>query len=371
MREAGINKINGKWKTASELQVGDELITIDGKTATITKLTPVHSEIPIPVYNLEALPFNDFVVAGNVVVHNSNQLDYKNLINEVDLTKLIPEEISKLNLALRLLNKKELTDFEKKTLITAHRYGKRGADGKYPLCDILTKRRILGQAFNEENSLMLIECGAAGEGNPIIYNQKVGEKTISFLIDSEGLITNIKNFPKGMAIEQILTEIRNLKKGLSPKEINEVNQAILDAYGEGLKNIAISQTRSVSDRKFAIEVLKELGVDPSNLFLPRTLTNEEFTEIKNAFRVWDSKKGLSTEITNIVRKYNLDAYKNLNGHWVFQIKGNSKYAVTQSGTPGDVRAGSNFASQFKKFLLEAAWKDQKNLERILLGIPSL
>ena len=65
--------VTGKWISASELKVGDKLTTIDGKTATITKLTPVHSEIPIPVYNLEALPFNDFVVAGGVVVHNSNK----------------------------------------------------------------------------------------------------------------------------------------------------------------------------------------------------------------------------------------------------------------------------------------------------------
>jgi hypothetical protein len=67
----GKKNINGIWKTAKNLQVGDFLITDNGKKAKITSVKSVDEDVE--VYNLEALPFNDFIVNGNIVVHNSNQ----------------------------------------------------------------------------------------------------------------------------------------------------------------------------------------------------------------------------------------------------------------------------------------------------------
>jgi hypothetical protein len=66
------NNINGIWKTAKELQIGDELITDDKKKARITSVKNINSDVE--VYNLEAEKFNDFIVNGNVVVHNSNPI---------------------------------------------------------------------------------------------------------------------------------------------------------------------------------------------------------------------------------------------------------------------------------------------------------
>ena len=68
--------INGSWVSASDLKVGDELTTIDGKKVRITSIEDVETKEPFPVYNLEAEVYHDFVVDGGdglgVVVHNSN-----------------------------------------------------------------------------------------------------------------------------------------------------------------------------------------------------------------------------------------------------------------------------------------------------------
>jgi hypothetical protein len=71
--------INGTWIPASDLKVGDELTTIDGKKVRITNINDVETKEPFPVYNLEAGKYHDFVVDGGdgvgVVVHNSNSLE--------------------------------------------------------------------------------------------------------------------------------------------------------------------------------------------------------------------------------------------------------------------------------------------------------
>jgi hypothetical protein len=73
--------IKGKWISANQLQIGDNLTTIDGKKVRITNITGVETKEPFPVYNLEAGEYPDFVVCGEnncsnnsfgVVVHNSN-----------------------------------------------------------------------------------------------------------------------------------------------------------------------------------------------------------------------------------------------------------------------------------------------------------
>lgn len=65
--------VDGVWVPAKELSVGDFLLTSDAKKAVITKITEVVLDEPISVYNLEATPFNDYVMEGGVVVHNSNK----------------------------------------------------------------------------------------------------------------------------------------------------------------------------------------------------------------------------------------------------------------------------------------------------------
>ena len=66
--------IDGKWIPASSLEVGDELVSVDGKKIKITSIKDVFLENPVLVYNLEAGVFHDFVVGEeNVVVHNSEK----------------------------------------------------------------------------------------------------------------------------------------------------------------------------------------------------------------------------------------------------------------------------------------------------------
>jgi hypothetical protein len=75
--------IDGEWVSASELQVGDLMQTIDGRQVRITNITGVEvsEEESFSVYNLEAGIYHNFVVCGDdvcdedsvgVVVKNSN-----------------------------------------------------------------------------------------------------------------------------------------------------------------------------------------------------------------------------------------------------------------------------------------------------------
>ncbi|MDD5193855.1 MAG: polymorphic toxin-type HINT domain-containing protein [Candidatus Nanoarchaeia archaeon] len=64
--------INGKWIPASQLHVGDLLTTAEGKTSKIMSIKKIVSTEAIPVYNLEADIYHNFIVNGDVVVHNSN-----------------------------------------------------------------------------------------------------------------------------------------------------------------------------------------------------------------------------------------------------------------------------------------------------------
>ena len=67
--------LDGKWVKASELKVGDELFTINGKKAEITNITKVKTKEPFLVYNLEAGELENFVLADGIIVHNSNRLE--------------------------------------------------------------------------------------------------------------------------------------------------------------------------------------------------------------------------------------------------------------------------------------------------------
>lgn len=69
--------VEGNWISANQLRVGDELTTVEGKKVRIINLEDVETRNPFLVYNLEAKPFNDFVVESGddlgVIVHNSNR----------------------------------------------------------------------------------------------------------------------------------------------------------------------------------------------------------------------------------------------------------------------------------------------------------
>ncbi len=63
---------NGEYSSTNELKVGDYLKTVNGKKARITKITDVVSNEVFNVYNLDTKKYDDFILPGGVVVHNSN-----------------------------------------------------------------------------------------------------------------------------------------------------------------------------------------------------------------------------------------------------------------------------------------------------------
>jgi hypothetical protein len=113
--------INGEWIPAKDLQVGDELTTIDGKRVRITSIQDIETKEPFPVYNLEAGKYSNFVVDGDgygglegVVVHNSGIMPFskavmiksysegrliKNLKSPSQLGDLNANEISEIQVA--------------------------------------------------------------------------------------------------------------------------------------------------------------------------------------------------------------------------------------------------------------------------------
>jgi hypothetical protein len=65
--------VNSQWIAASELKVGDKLVTSDGKTATIKRIT-WHPE-EVSVFNLEDEFYHNYIVTGDeLIVHNSNPI---------------------------------------------------------------------------------------------------------------------------------------------------------------------------------------------------------------------------------------------------------------------------------------------------------
>jgi len=67
--------VDGVWVQASDLQVGDELMTSSGQKVRITSIEDVSS--PTEVYNLDSSETDDFVVGEeNIVVHNSEEPVY-------------------------------------------------------------------------------------------------------------------------------------------------------------------------------------------------------------------------------------------------------------------------------------------------------
>ena len=79
--------INGKLIKASELKVGDELTTVDGKVARITKITDVKLDEPVLVYNININYPNNYFADG-ILVHN------KDLFRRVDVSEINPSQIS-------------------------------------------------------------------------------------------------------------------------------------------------------------------------------------------------------------------------------------------------------------------------------------
>ncbi len=70
--------INGSWVKASELKVGDELFTVNGKKARIISIKDVNVSEGVDVYNLEVKGYENFIVDG-IVVHNSNKPSFSSV----------------------------------------------------------------------------------------------------------------------------------------------------------------------------------------------------------------------------------------------------------------------------------------------------
>ncbi len=98
---------NNNWISASELKVGDELITADGKKARITGIEDVVSDKPFLVYNLEDKLYHNYVLEDGLIVHNSNTRNLASLLLKYHI-KNYPEIEQKIREAAENIPKSDL-----------------------------------------------------------------------------------------------------------------------------------------------------------------------------------------------------------------------------------------------------------------------
>ena len=60
-----ISIVSAEWIPAKNLNVGNKLLTENGKTATITGIKQIIPDNPFLVYNLEAGIYHNFISEGN------------------------------------------------------------------------------------------------------------------------------------------------------------------------------------------------------------------------------------------------------------------------------------------------------------------
>ena len=116
--------VNNKWIPAKQLQVGDILKTIDGKTARITGIKDIVSDEVFPVYNLEASPYNDFVVEDGLIVHNSMHPYYFEYttpqgISFVSLSGSVSDTVVEFSLSPAVMDKIKIIEAQRRTLLSA------------------------------------------------------------------------------------------------------------------------------------------------------------------------------------------------------------------------------------------------------------
>ncbi|MDD5193973.1 MAG: polymorphic toxin-type HINT domain-containing protein, partial [Candidatus Nanoarchaeia archaeon] len=359
--------VDGNWIPAKELSVGDELNTLSGEDVVITKITKIAPLNSVEVYNLEAGVYHNFVVEDNLIVHNSN-VPVELQIDSVDLNFLSSEEISKLDLASVLLDSRTLSEYQKKAVIAAHRYGTRGADGYYSYGDVKMKIKILKKAFScKQDYKELIAKGVAGSDRPVIHKMGDGNNVVSVFEDTQRQFFDVTKYPQGMTFEQFQSEFNALTSGLTPSEITQTRMDILNAYGDGLWSAAL-ESPLIRDRALAIQVLRVLGEDVDSLFQPRTLSYDQFKDtIWSKFIQW--KGGNDASMQDIIRKYpELRIYQLKNKHWRIELIENPDLGVNIGCSPSDTNAGKRNATQLRQ-KLEQFWKSQTNRLRIQLGMP--
>ena len=64
--------VNGSWKSADSLKVGDSLLDVNGRNVKVVKIKPVLGE-KHTVYNLRLLGRQHNYFAEGVLVHNKNK----------------------------------------------------------------------------------------------------------------------------------------------------------------------------------------------------------------------------------------------------------------------------------------------------------
>ena len=85
------------WVSAEDLKIGDEVLTSEGKRATIEAVRPIHYETPQTTYNFEVENFHTYYVGNGVLVHNRNcsgkQKRLKEISQDPKVSRTIRNEI--------------------------------------------------------------------------------------------------------------------------------------------------------------------------------------------------------------------------------------------------------------------------------------
>ena len=179
--------VNGEWVTASDLQVGDELITSSGEKVKIISIKDVSS--PTEVYNLDSSETDDFVVGvDNIVVHNSDMplglTDAERAMIEAGVEPAEVREARKAkNIEEYQRAKEENPDLKAYTIRPEPVYNP-PMEG-VPRGDVLNQPTILDNVFNPQTGKILDSCtGKPANGEYYVLILENGDAYISKSYDA-------------------------------------------------------------------------------------------------------------------------------------------------------------------------------------------
>lgn len=183
--------VNNEWIPASDLNVGDNLKTADGKTARITGIEFVPDKAE--VYNLESSLYHNFVLGDGLIVHNSNlasKIEFENALNRladsapsaIDITSGANKQVYIINIGkLKNLNKfNELPQGIRQVLAESN------ADNSLIVIKLVKRQPdAMGSSFdfglqNEAASLKKIEKASAEIKSEIGTEPRVSPRLIKY-----------------------------------------------------------------------------------------------------------------------------------------------------------------------------------------------
>ena len=201
--------LNGEWVVAKDLNVGDELLTIDGKIARIIGIKDVNENVD--VYNIEAEEYNDFIVGQGIIVHNSDAVESIPQIEQrLESGGITLAELDRIDYANYLLEKNGLsilTPEQERALLLSH----------YSNTGNIDKVWRLGEAGLSNEQITLLGDNWVFGDNLISLSEELKQWLVNAGVTSKeakSLLTGVNSYDQQIEIlKRIMAEKKFLPGG--------------------------------------------------------------------------------------------------------------------------------------------------------------